>query len=194
MRELGVQIGHSSQNMQRHFAVAYILAVIELLIGCSLAFAGLRFFPELFRHPSPSTHLDDYLALAALAVTGTATVLAAAVTIFHGRVSYGVIRTARIGAAVSDVWMLLTGVGMWVISRRRGGDWAGLGVLGALLFFAVGTPLLVLSLITLRYIRRMHASRLLAKEPNTSASHSEMTEAEKEREVQRLLHQDEPRN
>ena len=177
--------------MQRHFASAYVLAAMDLLIGCPLALFGLRFFPELFRHPSPSDHLDDYLGLAAMAVTGTATVLAAAVTMLHSRVSYGVIRTARIGAAVSDVWMLLTGVSMWVISRQRGGDWAGLGVLGALLFLAVGTPLLALSLITLRYIRRMHAWRLSAKE---SPSYSEMTEAEKEREVQRLLHQDEPRN
>jgi hypothetical protein len=104
---------------KQRMGVVYILAAIELLIGCPLAFAGLRFFPELFRHPSPSAHLDDYLALAAMAVIGTATVLAAAVTIIHSRVSYGVIRTARIGAAASDVWMLLTGVGMWVISRQK---------------------------------------------------------------------------
>ena len=180
--------------MQRHFASAYVLAAMELLIGCPLALFGLRFFSELFRHPSPSDHLDDYLGLAAMAVTETATVLAAAVTLLHSRVSYGVIRTVRIGAAVADVWMLLTGVSMWVISRQRGGDWAGLGVLDALLFFVVGTPLLVLSLIALRYIRRMYAWRLSAKEPNTSASHAEMTEAEKEQEVQRLLHQDERHN
>jgi hypothetical protein len=141
--------------MQRHYAGAYVLAAIELLIGGPLAYLGWRFFPELVRHPSSSNHFDDYLAFAALAVTGTATVVAAVVVTFHSRLSYGVIRSARIGAVFSDVWMLLTGVGMWVIARQRGGDWVGLGILGALLFIAVGTPLLLLSLFTLRYIRRM---------------------------------------
>jgi hypothetical protein len=141
--------------MQRHFAGTYILASMELLIGCPLAFAGLRFLPELFRHPSPSDHLDDYLAFSAMAVIGTITVLGATVTILQSLLSNGVIRTARIAVAVSDICMILTGVSMWLISRQRGGDWAGLGVLGALLFIAVGTLLLALSLISLRYIPRM---------------------------------------
>ena len=141
--------------MQRHFAGAYVLGVIELLMGIPLAYAGWRFFPEFFRPPSPSTHLDDYLAFAAMAITGTATVVAAAVTLYHSRLSYGLLHRARLGAIFADVWILLTGAGMWVIARQRGGDWAGLGVLEAFLVIAIGTLLLVLSLITLRYIRRM---------------------------------------
>jgi hypothetical protein len=142
-------------SMQRHFAGAYLLGVFELLLSSPLAYAGWRFFPELFRQPSPSTHLDDYLALAAMAITGTAIVVAATVTLLHSRLSYGLLHRARIGAVFADIWMLLSGVGMWVIVRQRGGDWAGLGVLGALLFLAVGTTLLVCSIITLLYIRRM---------------------------------------
>lgn len=141
--------------MQRRFTGAYVLGVIELLLGSPLAYAGWRFFPEFFRPPSPSTHFDDYLGFAAMAITGTATVVAAAVTLYHSRLSYGLLHRARMGAVFADVWMLLTAVGMWVIARQRGGDWAGLAVLDALLFIVIGTLLLVLSLITLRYTRRM---------------------------------------
>jgi len=101
------------------------VGVIELLVGGPLAYFGWRYLPELFRNPSPSTHLDDYLGFAALAVTCLVTVVAAVVTLLQSRLSYGLIRGARIGPVFSDVWMLLTGVGMSVIARRRGGDWAG---------------------------------------------------------------------
>ena len=139
--------------MQRHFAGAYVVPAIELLMGGPLAYFGLAYYPELFRQPNQ--HLDDYLAFTALAVTGTATVVAAIITLLHRGLSYGVMRKARIAAALSDVWMLMSGVGMWVIARQRGGDWAGLGLLGALLFIAVGTPLLLLSVFMLCYMRRM---------------------------------------
>jgi hypothetical protein len=99
--------------------------------------------------------MDDYLAFVAMALTGTTTVAVGVVTLLHFMLSYGVIRKAQIAAAASDVWMLSTGVAMWVIARHRGGDWAGLGILGAWLVIAVGTLLLVLSLIALRYMRRM---------------------------------------
>lgn len=145
--------------MQRHFAAAYVVAAIELLVGGPLAYFGLTYYPELFRQPNQ--HLDDYLAFTALAVTGTATVVAAMITLLHRGLSYGVIRKARIAAALSDVWMLLTGVAIWVIARQRGGDWAGLGILGALLLIAIGTPLLSLSLFMLRYMRRMRPANNL---------------------------------
>lgn len=137
--------------MQRHFAGAYDLAAIEFLIGSPLAYLSWPFLPELSRQPS--VHLDDYFAFAAMIISGTVTAVAAVVTLLHSRLSYGVIRGARIGAALSDVWMLLIGVGMWVIASRQGGDWAALGVVGALLFTAVGTTLL--SVFALWYGRRM---------------------------------------
>ena len=62
-------------------------------------------------------------------------------------------------AALLDVWMLLTGVGMWVIARQRGVDWAGYAILAAFLFIAVGAIFLELSLVTLRYIRRMRPTK-----------------------------------
>lgn len=139
--------------MQRHFAAAYVVAAIELLVGGPLAYFGLAYYPELFRQPNQ--HLDDYLAFTALAVTGTATVAAAIITLLHRGLSYGVMRKARIAAALSDVWMLMSGVGIWIIASHRGGDWKGLGLLGALVIIAVGTPLLLLSLFMLRYMRRM---------------------------------------
>ncbi|HLY60422.1 MAG TPA: hypothetical protein VKV95_06610 [Terriglobia bacterium] len=139
--------------MQRHFAGAYVVAAIDLLAGGPLAIFVLLFSPQLFRQPN--VHLDDYLAFAAMAVTGTVSVGAAIVTLLHRSVSYGVLRKARISAVVSDLYMLVTGVAMWIIARQRGGDWAGLGLLGALLFIAVGTSLLLLSLLMLRYMRRM---------------------------------------
>lgn len=139
--------------MQRHFAAAYVVAAIELLVGGPLAYFGLAYYPELFRQPNQ--HLDDYLAFTALAITGTATVAAAIITLLHRGLSYGVMRKARIAAALSDVWMLMSGVGIWIIASHRGGDWKGLGLLGALVIIAVGTPLLLLSLFMLRYMRRM---------------------------------------
>ena len=139
--------------MQRHFAGAYVVAVIELLVGAPLAYFGLAYYPELFRQSNQ--HLDDYLAFTAMAVTGTVTVVAAIIALLHRGLSYVLMRNARIAAALSDVWMPVSGVGIWIIASRRGGDWPGLGVLGALLFLAIGTPLLLLSIFMLRYIRRM---------------------------------------
>lgn len=67
--------------MQRHFAGAYVVAAIELLVGGPLAYFGLGYYPELFRQPNQ--HLDDYLAFTTLAVTGTAAVVAAIITVLH---------------------------------------------------------------------------------------------------------------
>jgi hypothetical protein len=139
--------------VRRHFVGAYVLATIELLVGVPLIYGAYRLWPEIFH--DPHARLDDWLALAAMALTGAGVTATAAAALFHSRMSYALLRRARIGAVVFDVWMILAGSGIWAGSRRRGGDWVGLGELAGFLFLALGTLLLSLSLIALWYIRRM---------------------------------------
>ena len=49
--------------------------------------------------------------------------------------------------------MILAGVGIYMVGRRRGGDWAGYTLLGGMAFVAAGALLLLLSLFGLRYLR-----------------------------------------
>jgi hypothetical protein len=140
--------------MRRHFTGAYILATVDLLVGCPLAVGAWQLSWQIHRHHAP--RLDDFLAASALALAGVA-ILAAAATMLQSRIPYGIIRGARIGAAIAEVWMILAGVGIILVGRARGGDWAGIAYLAGSAFVAVGTLLLLLSLFGLRYLRRLRA-------------------------------------
>ena len=139
--------------MRRHFTGAYVFAGLELLLGVPLAFAATRYGSVLFRQPR--ANLDDYLALAAMALPGAAVTVSGVATLLHSRLSYTLLRRVRMVAVVSEAWMMLAGAGIWAVTHRRGGDWAGFGYLEASLFLGAGTLLLLLSLVGLRYLRRL---------------------------------------
>lgn len=143
--------------MRRHFPGAYILAALELLTGVPLALATIGYAPLLFRGLGLPPNLDDYIALAGMALPGVGVTLAGAATMLHSRLGYTLLRRVRWVAIVSEVGMMLAGAGIWAVVHRRGGDWAGVGFLEAWLFLGVGTMLLLLSLLGLRYLRRLRA-------------------------------------
>jgi hypothetical protein len=141
------------KETNRHLPGAYVLAALELLFGVLLALAAMSFAPVLFRQPR--ANLDDYLALAGMAVPGVAVTVAGAATLLHSRLAYALLRRVQMVAMASEVAMILAGAGMWAVARHRGGDWAGVGILGDFIFIALGTLLLLLSLFGLRYLRRL---------------------------------------
>jgi hypothetical protein len=81
--------------------------------------------------------------------------LSGAALVFHPLVGYWVLRGFRLGALVSEACLVVAGVGMWIVARQRGGDWAGMAILGALFFVCLGILLLVLTLAGLWIIRRL---------------------------------------
>ena len=135
-----------------------MLAAVELLVGCPLMFGAWILWREVVH--DPHVRFDDLLGLSAMAVGGVGVTMAGATTVFHRGLSYRFLRRARILAAARELCMIAAGAGIWGIAHRRGGDWAGLGVLGGMLFIAVGTLLLLLCLFGLRYIRRFRPEDL----------------------------------
>lgn len=98
------------------------------------------------------------MAASALTLAGLA-ITAAGAAALHRRLLYGVIRGAQIAAAVSEVWMILAGAAIYMVGRRRGGDWAGYTLLGGMAFVAAGMLLLLLTIFGLRYLRRLRAGQ-----------------------------------
>jgi hypothetical protein len=101
--------------MRRHFPGTYVLAAVDLLVGCPLAVAAWQLSWQIRRHPDP--RLDDFLAASALALAGAAILAAAAATMLHSPIRYGIIRGARNAAAISEIWMILAGVGIILVGR-----------------------------------------------------------------------------
>ncbi len=139
--------------MTKHLAGAYAIGAAELLAGVLLTWAAWTLWPLVYRQSS--SRLDDWLAASALTLAGVAITAAGAATLLHSRLPYRVIRGAQIAAAVSEVWMILAGAGLCIVGRRRGGDWAGYTLLGGMAFVAAGILLLLLTLLGLRYLRRL---------------------------------------
>ena len=139
--------------MNRHLSGAYALGAIELLLGGPLAFGAWRLGVLVYRHPSPRA--DDFLAASALAFAGAALLVAASATLLHAYLPFGIVRGAHIAAATTEVWMVLAGVGIILVGRGHGGDWAGFTILGGSVFAAAGILLLLFSFFGLRYLRRL---------------------------------------
>ena len=139
--------------MNRHLSGAYVLATIELLLGCPMAFGAWQLGVQVYRHPNPRA--DDFLAASALAFTGVAILVAASATLLHAFLPFGIVRGAHIAAAAAEVWMVLAGVGIILVGRGHGGDWAGFTILGGSVFAAAGILLLLFSVFGLRYLRRL---------------------------------------
>ena len=138
--------------MTKHLAGAYAIGAAELLAGVPLVWAAWTLWPMVYRQST--SRVDDWLAAIAIAVAGPVLAAAGAAALLHSRLSYPVIRGTQIAAAVSEVGMILAGAGIYVVGRRRGGDWAGFTLLAGTVFVAVGALLLLLTLFGLRYLRR----------------------------------------
>jgi hypothetical protein len=139
--------------MNRNLSGAYVLAMIELLLGGPMTFGAWQLGVQVYRHPNPRA--DDFLASSALAFVGVALLVAASSTLLHAFLPFGIVRGAHIAAATSEVWMVLAGVGIILVGRRHGGDWAGFTILAGAVFSAAGILLLLLSVFGIRYLRRL---------------------------------------
>jgi hypothetical protein len=139
--------------MNRHLSGAYVLGTIELLLGGPMTFGAWQLGVQVYRHPNPRA--DDFLAASALALTGVAILVAASATLLHAFLPFGVVRGTHIAAATAEVWMVLAGVGIIMVGRGHGGDWAGFTILGGSVFAAAGILLLLFSFFGLRYLRRL---------------------------------------
>lgn len=137
--------------MTKHLAGAYAIGAAELLAGVPLMWAAWTLWPMVYRQSS--SRLDDWLAASAMSLGGVALTAAGAAALLHTHLPYRALRAAQIAAAASEVGMILAGAGIYMVGRRRGGDWAGITLLGGMAFVAVGVLLLLLTLFGLRYLR-----------------------------------------
>ena len=146
--------GEQPEAVARHVPWAYVVAAVEAIagIGMSLfaAAIGLQMSQSLAH-----AELDDKIAASSIAIAGVCVAVSGVVTLFHCGVSYGLLRRVRVAAIASEALLMAAAVVLWFIAKRRGGDWAGLGLLGAMLLGAIGTILLLLSLFGLRVLRRL---------------------------------------
>ena len=139
--------------MNRHLPAAYALGAVDLLLGSPLAVGAWQLTGIILR--GRRTQLDDILAASALAFAGAAMIVAGVTTLLHRHLPYAVIRIVRWAALASALWMILAGAGMILEGRARGGDWAGITILGGWISAAVGVLLFLLNYFGLRYLRRL---------------------------------------
>ena len=147
-------VGEVSEAKARHVPSAYVVSALELLAGIVLSFFAATIAIAM-ANSLAGAGLDDRIALAGIGIAGVCVLAAGAVTLFHAGLSYGLLRGFRMTAIASEALMLAAAGALWVIAKNRGGDWAGLGLLGAMLVGGIATVLLLLSLFGLRALRRL---------------------------------------
>jgi hypothetical protein len=142
--------------MKRPSIGLYIAAALELVAGTLLSWGGISIIRVMARGGRPRT--DDLIGAMGLAPSGIGLLLAGIFTILAIYLPRGIVRSARIVALASEVWLMLAGAAMYAYTRHEGGDWAGVGYLAAIVLLVIGALLLFVSWLGLRSLRRAETS------------------------------------
>lgn len=138
--------------MKRYLIGQYAAATLEIVAGFFLTWGGI----DLVRHVSLewTPDAEDLLVATAFGPPGVSILLAGITAMLARKIPIGIVRDTRIAALSSEVWMILAGIGIYVHTKRVGGDWAGIGYLAATVFIVSGGLLLLVSWLGLRFLRR----------------------------------------